>query len=138
MLFTMIEQVGQMGKVTLISAKTLLNHPIYKSFALKFQSQDSNIKYRLHQCILDEDIGMLRAFIADSKKCAINELNDEGYSPLALSILEEKYMAARHLLYAGANPNMGGGWFNGCMNIAVSKLQYYLVIDLIKRGAHIN
>ena len=30
------------------------------------------------------------------------------------------------------------GWFMSCLNIAVSKLQYYLVLDLLKKGAIVN
>lgn len=50
---------------------------------------------------------MLRTFLQDPKKYAIDEINSEEYSPLGLSIWEEKYLAARYLLYANADPNKG-------------------------------
>lgn len=65
------------------------------------------IPFKLHQAILDEDIGMLRTFLTEPKKYSIDEINSEDYSPLGLSIWEEKYLAARYLLYANADPNKG-------------------------------
>ncbi|CAD8211725.1 unnamed protein product [Paramecium octaurelia] len=117
-----------------ISAKQLLSSIAFKQFALKYQDKDIQIQYKIHQTILDEDIGMLRTFLSEPKKFQIDEINQEDYSPLGLSIWEEKYLAARYLLYANADPNKGASWAKSCLNIAVSKLQYYLVFDLIKRN----
>ncbi|KAM3144752.1 hypothetical protein pb186bvf_003061 [Paramecium bursaria] len=135
-LFNMLEQVFINLNTNLLGIKQLLNHQNYKQFALKFRQPDIVIKYKIHQSILDEDIGVLRMLLSESKM--LNELNEDGYSPLAVSIQEEKYLAARYLLYANANPNVGAGWFMSCLNIAVSKLQYYLVLDLLKKGAIVN
>ncbi|CAK68480.1 unnamed protein product (macronuclear) [Paramecium tetraurelia] len=121
-----------------ISAKQLLSSIAFKQFALKYQDKDIQIQYKIHQTILDEDIGMLRILLSEPKKFQIDEINQDDYSPLGLSIWEEKYLAARYLLYANADPNKGASWAKSCLNIAVSKLQYYLVFDLIKRNVGLH
>lgn len=51
---------------------------------------------------------MLRTLLSEAKKNQPDQLNNDGYSPLGLSILEEKYLASRYLIYANADPNKGG------------------------------
>ena len=52
-----------------------------------------------------------------------------------MAITEEEYLAAKYILWNGADPNLGV--LGGCLNIAITKMQYYLILDLIEYGANI-
>ncbi|CAD8126172.1 unnamed protein product [Paramecium sonneborni] len=137
LIYQLFHTIEQCWTGEMISAKQLLSSIGFKQFALKYQDKDIQIQYKIHQTISNEDIGMLRTLLSEPKKYQIDEINQEDYSPLGLSIWEEKYLAARYLLYANADPNKGASWAKSCLNIAVSKLQYYLVFDLIKRNVRL-
>lgn len=68
----------------------------------------------------------------------IDQPDFEGHTPLSLSIIEEKYCSSKVLIFSKADTNAGGGAFGSPLIIAVIKLQFYLVRDLIRFGADVN
>lgn len=92
----------------------------------------------LLKATLDEDLGILR-FIIMNKRELINETtNKDSLSALTISILNEKYISAKVFIQNNCDVNKGGGTYGSALNIGVSKLQIYLVKDLIKYGAELN
>lgn len=91
----------------------------------------------LLKATLDEDLGILR-FIIMNKRELINELNKDSLSALTISILNEKYISSKVFIQNNCDVNIGGGAYGSALNVGVSKLQIYLVKDLIKYGAELN
>lgn len=91
----------------------------------------------IHIGALEEELGVLKSILSISKE-HINDLDSDGYTPLFLSILEEKYKSTKLLLFYGANPALGGGLLGSCLHLSVVKKENFLSIDLINKGADIN
>jgi ankyrin repeat protein len=71
----------------------------------------------LHQAVLNEDLGVLRCLIKEDKyypplnprtKTYIDQTDEKGHTPLSLAIMEEKYLAAKYILFSEANVKLGG------------------------------
>lgn len=84
----------------------------------------------LHYAVLNEDLGILRTLI-DNDLSLSSQLDEDNHTALSLAIQEEKYHCAKILLTAGVDINIGGGPFGSCLNIAIIKVQYFLIRDLI-------
>lgn len=98
---------------------------------------DNKGRTLLHEAALQEDIGVVRTIIS-VEPSLMNSLDEDGHTPLSLAIKEEKYFAAKILMFNGTNLNIGGGPLGCCLHLGVLKLQFYLVQDLLKHKADIN
>ncbi|KAL4455048.1 hypothetical protein ABPG74_006430 [Tetrahymena malaccensis] len=90
-----------------------------------------------HKAAEREEIGCLIS-ILEKEYNLINAIDNDNHTPLSLSILHEKFFSAKTLISNGANVNLGGSQYGTCLNLATIKYQYYLVQDLLKRGANPN
>lgn len=68
----------------------------------------------------------------------MNILDPDGYSALALSLKEDNIQAARILLEAGADPNIGGSIVGSALHMAAYRTEPWLVSQLLKRGADVT
>jgi len=91
----------------------------------------------IFEAVLNEDLGIIRYLIAENS--GLNKiLNEMGHSPLSFAINEEKYLSAKLLIQSSADVNIGGGEYGCPLNLGVTKLQIYLIKDLLKYGASPN
>lgn len=91
----------------------------------------------LHKAVLSEDISVIKSLIATNFR-HMNLVDFDCHTALSLAIHEEKYFAAKLLIYNGADLKIGGGIAGNCLNLAIQKLQIYLVEDLLKLGLDPN
>lgn len=91
----------------------------------------------LHKAVLSEDISVIKSLISINFS-HLNLIDFDGHTALSLAIQEEKYFAAKLLIYNGADLKIGGGKAGNCLNLAIEKLQIYLVEDLLKLGLDPN
>ncbi|KRX05560.1 Ankyrin repeat-containing domain [Pseudocohnilembus persalinus] len=90
-----------------------------------------------HLASLDEDTGALISILEYNYEL-INSLDYDENTPLSLAILQEKYFSSKTLIQNGAKVNLGGGLYGSCLNITTIKQNFYLIQDLLKRGANAN
>lgn len=91
----------------------------------------------MHKAALNEEIGVMKSLIFFEFE-HLNLLDLNKHTALSLSIQEERYFAAKVLIYNGANVEIGGNLLGNCLNLAVIKLQVFLIEDLLKFGADPN
>ena len=65
-------------------------------------------------------------------------MDEHNHTPLSLAIQEEKYHCAKILLNSKVDVNLGGGTFGSCINLAVNKVQYFLLRDLISNDGNVH
>lgn len=92
----------------------------------------------IFEATFNEDLGILRFLISEHPDNLINFVNEQGHTPLSYAISEEKYLSAKLLIQNGSNVNIGGGEYGSPFNLSITKLQFYLVKDLLKFGANPN
>ncbi|CAD8167116.1 unnamed protein product [Paramecium octaurelia] len=91
----------------------------------------------MHIAVENEDIGIVRALLNIRFELS-SQLDDASHTPLSLAIKEEKYHCAKIIINASTNLNIGGGEYNSVLNQAVSKMQYYLIRDILNAKVQIN
>lgn len=91
----------------------------------------------MHKAVLNEEIGVMKSLIFFEFE-HLNLLDFNKHTALSLSIQEERYFAAKVLIYNGANVEIGGNLMGNCLNLAIIKLQVFLIEDLLKFGADPN
>ncbi|EAS00308.2 ankyrin repeat protein (macronuclear) [Tetrahymena thermophila SB210] len=106
-------------------------------FDINFRDPKDSNKCLSHKAAEREEIGCLIS-ILEKEYNLINAIDNDNHTPLSLSILHEKFFSAKTLISNGANVNLGGSQYGTCLNLATIKYQYYLVQDLLKRGANPN
>lgn len=119
---------------------SIKNNLLFSDFIqlLSKQRVETNKIELIFDSILNEDMGVTRFLISEHPNL-INALNITGHTPISLAIKEEKYLSAKILIQNGCDVNLGGkNNFGSPLNIAVTKLQLYLVKDLIKYGADVS
>ncbi|KRX10961.1 Ankyrin repeat-containing domain [Pseudocohnilembus persalinus] len=99
--------------------------------------QTVKLRNQMHECVLSEDMAALRQFIKINPYLS-SQGDADGHTPLSLAIREEKYFCAKILLFGEVDVNLGGGPLGSCLSLAIIKLQFYLVRDLVKFGANVN
>lgn len=103
-----------------------------------FNIQISPPEKMIFEACFNEDLGVVRFLISEYPEKSLNFINEEGYSPLSYAIHEEKYLSAKLLIQSGCNVNIGGGEYGCPLNLGITRLQFYLVKDLIKYGGNPN
>lgn len=106
-------------------------------FNVGLRDENDRHKAYSHKAAEREEIGCLIS-ILESDFSLIDAIDDENHTPLSLSILHERFFSAKTLISNGAGVNIGGAKYGSCLNLATIKYQYFLVLDLLKRGANAN
>ena len=91
----------------------------------------------MHKAVLNEEIGVIKSLIFYEFE-HLNLLDHNKNTGLSLAIQEERYFAAKILIYNGADVEIGGNLMGNCLNLATIKLQIFLIEDLLKFGANPN
>lgn len=92
----------------------------------------------MHIAVMNEDYAFLRFLLANFPNL-MEEIDKDYNTPLSLSIELEKYFCSKILIQAKSNPNTGGGnKYKSNLIISILKMQFYLVLDLIKNGADVH
>lgn len=91
----------------------------------------------MHKAVMNEEIGVIKSLIFFEFE-HLDLIDSNNHSALSLAIYEERYFAAKVLIYNGANVEIGGNVMGSCLNIAIIKMQTFLIEDLLKFGADPN
>ena len=91
----------------------------------------------MHKAVKNEEIGVMKSLIFYEFE-NINLIDINQHTALSLAIQEERYFAAKVLIYNNANLEIGGSLMGNCLNLATVKLQIFLIEDLLKFGANPN
>lgn len=91
----------------------------------------------MHKAVVNEEISVMKSLIFYEFE-NLNILDVHHNTALSLAIQEERYFAAKVLIYNGANVEIGGDFMGNCLNLATAKLQIFLIEDLLKFGANPN
>jgi len=91
----------------------------------------------MHKAVLNEEISVMKSLIFYEFE-QLNVMDLHKNTALSLAIQEERYFAAKVLIYNGANVEMGGNFMGNCLNLATAKMQIFLIEDLLKFGASPN
>lgn len=83
-----------------------------------------------HLAAATGDIGVLNGLIEAG--CDINQIDVLGFSPLMIALKEDNVQAAKVLVQAGAEFDIGGGVFGSVLNLAVLKSEPWLVSTILK------
>lgn len=83
-----------------------------------------------HLAAATGDIGVLNGLIEAG--CNINQVDVLGFSPLMIALKEDNVQAAKVLVQAGAEFDIGGGVFGSVLNLAVLKSEPWLVSTILK------
>ena len=92
--------------------------------------------FHTNQAIDKNDAGIVSGLIIGGVD--INTYDAEGYSPLVLSIKQDKMVICKMLLDAGASFNYGAGSYGSVLHISVYKCEVWLVEALIQAGIDVN
>ena len=138
----MINKLFQLCKAFVSFKKTEINFEDFiNHFSIAsdntFSFQDPLHRNLLHITALEQEIGIVR-YLATHKEYLLHELDQDGQTPLSLSIREEKYFVAKILLLHGADPKLGGGSFGSALHMVTSKHQLGMIKELLKHGADPN
>lgn len=89
-----------------------------------------------HLAAATGDIGVLNGLIEAG--CNINQIDVLGFSPLMIALKEDNVQAAKVLVQAGAEFDIGGGVFGSVLNLAVLKSEPWLVSTILKASKVMN
>lgn len=90
----------------------------------------------LYRAINRGDIGVIKGLIEGGVD--LNSFDRDGYSPLMISIKQDKISICKMLIDAGASFKYGAGNYGSVLHIAVYKCEIWLVELLITSGIDVN
>ena len=82
------------------------------------------------------DIGVVSSLI--SSNIDVNGFDSDGYSPLVISIKQDKVSICRMLIGAGASFRYGAGSYGSVLHIAVYKCEIWLIEMILLAGVDVN
>ena len=88
---------------------SLSDYEVPETFVVDFV--DFSGKNWMHIAVENENIGVLRQLISKHKHL-IDQMDNDGHTPLSLAIKEERYLCSKFLLQANANCVFGGYLLN--------------------------
>ena len=125
---------GLFQKSTAKEGSSEENH-IEKSFDINHT--DSRKKTILHIACMNGDLGVVKALI-ETEGIDLDIVDKEECTPLCIAIRDSHFEIAKLLIEAGADVNLGGGYFGSALHLAVVRANLLLVDMMIKRRAEVN
>lgn len=110
---------------------------LFSTHPVNFRSINKQNQTILHLAALNEDLSVMRFLIRDHHEL-LESLDDEGVSPLCLSLLKDKGKAAYYLIKNGANALSSGCYQGNPIHIAAKRLNFGALKDIIKEGENPN
>eukprot|EP00330_Aristerostoma_sp_ATCC50986_P011101 CAMPEP_0114585586 /NCGR_PEP_ID=MMETSP0125-20121206/9077_1 /TAXON_ID=485358 ORGANISM="Aristerostoma sp., Strain ATCC 50986" /NCGR_SAMPLE_ID=MMETSP0125 /ASSEMBLY_ACC=CAM_ASM_000245 /LENGTH=142 /DNA_ID=CAMNT_0001780707 /DNA_START=812 /DNA_END=1240 /DNA_ORIENTATION=+ len=104
---------------------------------IDIKKSDSHDRTLLHLASLYDDISVIRYLVSFAPELIDKKDKDEN-TPLCTALSRDRFYGARYLLKHGANPTIGGGFNGSALHIAVKKMSYTIVNDILKLGENPN
>lgn len=104
---------------------------------VNFKAINSQAQSILHLACLNEDMAVVRYLIREYPEL-LESIDDEGLTPLCLSLLKDKTKSALYLLKNGANIKAGRNYHGNPIHIAAKRLNYTALKEIIRLGENPN
>ena len=75
----------------------------------------------MNEAVVDEDLGILR-YLIHNEHHLCDQVDQYNHTSLSLAIKEEKYNAAKNLIFGKCDINLGGGTYGSCLSLSVLKI----------------
>lgn len=147
-----IHQKGRDGDYNLKKLKNKLNELYHKDIlTISFsefihlfskqsgdkQAMEKHMKTILHQACMNEDISIVRLLIRE-RPGLMESIDEEGLTPLSMSLINDKGKAAYYLLRNGASAFTGVSPHGFPIHIAAKRLNYGALKEIIRLGEDPN